>query len=111
MKIHIEDLTFQTIVGILETERETPQQVSLHVKINYHVDGTHFIDYAHVCRLITEDMQAQKYFLLEEALEGIYSKILLHYPYMRKLSLKILKPTILENALVGVSRTFKVDKN
>lgn len=111
MKIHIEDLTFETIIGILETERLVPQRVSLHVKIKYHFDGNHFIDYAHVCALIQEDMQRQKYFLVEEALEGLYSKILFHYPYMRKISLKILKPSILENALVGVSRTFKVGKN
>ncbi|MBP9491657.1 MAG: dihydroneopterin aldolase [Sulfurospirillum sp.] len=111
MKIHIKDLTFETIVGLLETERVTPQKVSLHVKITYDFDGTHFIDYAQVCALITKEMQIQRYFLLEEALEGIYSKILSNYPYIRKISLKIFKPTILSNALVGVSHTFKVDKN
>lgn len=111
MKIHIENLTFETIVGILEEERQTPQRVCLHVSIAYDFDGTRFIDYAHVCQLITEQMQTQKYHLLEEALEGIYCKILSHYPYMTKISLKILKPTILENALVGVSHTFKVAKN
>ena len=111
MKIHIKDLTFETIVGLLETERVTPQKVSLHVKITYDFDGTHFIDYAHICTLLTEEMQTRKYFLLEDALEGLYAKILSNYPYIRKISVKIFKPTILSNALVGVSHTFKVDKN
>lgn len=111
MTIHIKDLTFETIVGILEIERITPQKVSLHVKIVYDFDGEHLIDYAHVCAMIQTDMQAQKYFLLEEALEGISQKILSFYPYAHKITLKIFKPTILPNALVGVSRTFKTKKN
>lgn len=111
MTIHIKDLTFETIVGILETERKTAQKVSLHVKIVYNFDGERFIDYANICAMIQTNMQAQKYFLLEEALEGISQKLLSSYPYIRKITLKIFKPTILPNALVGVSRTFKTKKN
>jgi len=111
MKIHIKDLCFETIIGILEHERVFPQPVSLHVKITYPFDGTSFIDYAKVCQLIIQDMQVQKYGLVEEALEGITQKIIGHYPNISKISLKICKPTIIENAIVGVSRTFYLPKN
>jgi len=111
MKIHIKDLHFKTIIGILEHERIHPQTVSLHVKIVYLFDGSHFIDYAKVCELIIQNMQEQKYGLVEEALEGITQKIIEQYPKISKISLKIYKPTIIENALVGVSRTFHLPKN
>ena len=111
MKIHIKDLRFDTIVGLLAHERLHAQAVCLHVKIAYDFDGTHFIDYAKVCELIQEDMQTQKYVLLEEALEGIYRKILSAYPKASKIFIKISKPTIIKNALVGVSRTFRPPQN
>ena len=111
MKIHIKDLRFEAILGILEHERIHAQLVCLHVKIAYSYDGHTFIDYAKVCELITQDMQEQKYGLVEVALEGIYRKIVEAYPNISKISLKIFKPTILENAIVGVSRTFHLPQN
>lgn len=111
MKIHIKDLRFETIIGILEHERSHPQPVCLHVKIVYPYEGGTFIDYAKVCELITQTMQEQKYGLLEVALEGVYRKIVGEYPNISKISLKIFKPTILKNATVGVSRTFCLSEN
>jgi len=111
MKIHINDLRFETIIGILEHERVHPQLVCLHVKITYPFDGSHFIDYAQVCQLITQDMQERKYGLVEEALEGITQKMIEHYPNISKITVKIFKPTIIENAIVGVSRTFHLPQN
>jgi len=111
MKIHIKDLRFEAILGILEHERIHPQPVCLHVKIVYPFNGNSFIDYANVCELITQNMQEQKYGLLEVALEGIYRKIAGEYPNISKISLKIFKPTILKNATVGVSRTFHLPQN
>jgi dihydroneopterin aldolase len=111
MVVHIDHLSFDAIVGILPFEREIPQKIVLHVKIKYDFNGKDFIDYAHVCTLIENDMKEKQYALLEEALEGIYTKLFATYPYMRSIRLKIFKPTIIPNAIVGVSRTFKTDKN
>jgi dihydroneopterin aldolase len=111
MVIHIENLSFDTIVGILPFERETPQSVILHVKIKYDFNGKDFIDYAHVCQCIQDDMNSKHYLLLEDALDGIYKTLLISYPYMKSIRIKIFKPTILQNAIVGVSHTFKIDKN
>lgn len=111
MTIHIEDLRFEAIIGILESERLCPQIVSLHVTITYDYNERSFIDYANVCSLIETHMQTAKYFLLEEAIEGIYAKVLHFYPFLTKITIKITKPTILPNALVGVSHTFKTSEN
>lgn len=111
MVVRIDHLSFHAIVGILPFEREIPQQLLLHVKIKYDFNGKDFIDYAHVCRCIEEDMNAKQYGLLEDALEGIYTMLLSLYPYMKSIRIKIFKPTILPNAIVGVSRTFKINKN
>ena len=46
MRIIIKDLTFETIVGILEEERHIPQKVILHVKLDYTYEAENFIDYA-----------------------------------------------------------------
>lgn len=111
MTIHIKDLRFETIIGILESERLCPQTVCLHIKITYEYNETSFIDYANVCSLIETQMKTAKYLLLEEAIEEIYAKVLHFYPFLSKFSIKIMKPTILPNAHVGVSRTFKTVKN
>ena len=62
MQIIIKNLTFETIVGILEEERRTPQNVLLHVKIDYAYDGENFIDYAKVSAFLEAEMQSNVLF-------------------------------------------------
>ena len=110
MKISIKHLSFQTILGILEHERVSPQTVSLHVSLWYAWDGTSFINYADVYSLLQTRMQSKNYFLIEDALKDLSSEILETYPQARKIKIKISKPDILPNALVGVSHTEKRTK-
>jgi len=111
MQIHIQNLTFETIVGILEEERLTPQNVTLHVKISYDYHEDHFIDYAKVSAFLESEMNAMRYFLLEDALKDLSQKLKVFYPQISKLKLKILKPDILPNAIVGVSHTIYYAQN
>ncbi|AHJ11597.1 dihydroneopterin aldolase [Sulfurospirillum multivorans] len=111
MQIHIDNLTFETIVGILEKERLTPQKVTLHVKIAYDYQGDNFIDYAKVSAFLESEMNAMCYFLLEDALKDLSQKLKVFYPQISKLKLKILKPDILPNAIVGVSHTIYYAQN
>lgn len=111
MRIHIKDLTFKTIVGILEEERHTPQRVILHVKLDYDYSGDNFIDYAKVSTFLEDEMNKMSYFLLEDAIEDLCQKLKVFYPQIRKIKLKIFKPDILENAMAGVSRTINYSKN
>lgn len=107
MRIHIKDLSFEAIVGILEEERHTPQKVLLHVKIDYDYNERNFINYATVAQFLEEQMQEMRYTLLEDALKDLSQKLKNLYPQISTLKLKILKPTILSNALVGVSHSIK----
>ena len=58
MQIIIKDLTFETIVGILEKERHTPQRVILHVKLDYTYEAENFIDYSKVSAFLEAEMIA-----------------------------------------------------
>ncbi len=101
-KIIISDLNFLAIVGILEKERITPQEVIADIEIEYiKVDET-FINYAEVAKLIEDSMKNEKYLLLEEALEDITGKIKFQFPSILTITLKLRKPSILDNCVVGV---------
>jgi dihydroneopterin aldolase len=111
MRILIKDLRFEAIIGILEEERLAPQPVNLHVKIRYDYQKDRFINYADVALFLEHTMQEKKYYLLEDALEDLSQKLLTLYPQIKTVKLKILKPAILQNAIVGVMRKTKRNKN
>ncbi len=97
-RIVIENLEFETIIGILEFERIKPQKVRVDVKILYQ-DG--FIDYIEVIEIIKKSMQEEKFSLLEDALIEIEKRLLDKFK-IKELFISIKKPEILKEALVGV---------
>ena len=105
MTIHIEELTFNCIIGILDFERVTPQEVIVNVKIEYNYEKDSFINYADIIDLIEKQMLDKKYELLETAIEELGQKIISNYANITKLNLKISKPNIIKNAKVSLSRT------
>jgi dihydroneopterin aldolase len=100
-KILIENLEFEAIIGILPEERKKPQKVMVNVEIEYE-KKQEFINYAEVCSLIENLMIEHRFLLIEDALDLIEKELLTKYPQMKSLKLKIQKPEILRNALVGV---------
>jgi len=100
--IHIENLTFRAIIGILDKERREAQKVVVNVEIVYSKNAEGFINYADVAKLIEEGMQKEQYLLLEEALEALSGKIKLQFPSIETLKLKLSKPNILDNCVVSV---------
>ena len=100
-KIIIENLEFKAIIGILEFERNNKQKLTVNCEIEYE-NKENFIDYAKVCNLIEETIKEEKFKLLEDAVDNIEKKLLQKYPQMKFLKLKIQKPEILKNALVGI---------
>ena len=106
MTIHIEELTFDCIIGILDFERVTPQKVIVNVEIDYNYEKNSFINYADVIKLIEQQMLEKKYELLETAIEELSEKIIEKYSKITKLTLKISKPNIIKNAKVSLSRTY-----
>ncbi len=102
MTIHIEDLRFKCIIGLLEFERHTPQEVIISLELDYDYTDT-FINYAELAEHIEIDLQEKKYELLETALNELFDSISAQYPAIKRLFLKITKPDILPNCCVAVS--------
>ena len=107
MTIHIEDLTFDVIIGLLDFERDKPQRVVINLEANYDYSDDKFIDYADIVLLMQNKLKERRYKLLENALLGL--KELLHstYPQLNSLTIKISKPDILDECTVSLSKTWK----
>jgi len=106
MKILIEDLQFETILGIFPDERLVPQRVRIDCTIEYHYREDRFINYADVAAHIQETMRHMKFRLIEEALESLSSSLKKDFPLIDTLTLTIRKPDILPNCTVGVQKNF-----
>ncbi|MDD5211370.1 MAG: dihydroneopterin aldolase [Sulfuricurvum sp.] len=106
MTILIENLTFDSIIGILEAERVTPQQVIIECIINYNYAQNAFINYAEVSNHIQNSLQKNKFFLIEEALQSLGSSLKKEFSSILTLSLTLRKPNILSNCTVGVQENF-----
>ena len=106
MTIHIEALTFDVIIGLLDFERDRPQRVIIDLEASYHYKNNHFIDYADMVVLIQNELNQKRYTLLEDALLGIKSVLCHTYPQLLSLSLKIAKPDILTECSVALSDTW-----
>ena len=106
MTIYIEDLKFQTIIGILDFERETPQDVIINLELEYeYLDE--FINYADVSALIKKTMIKSKYLLVEDALKDLSLKLKKEFLKIQSLNLKITKPSILPDCVVSVGNIYK----
>lgn len=106
MKILIEDLRFDAIIGILPQERLTPQAVSIGCTVEYPYTQNSFIDYAEAIFLIEQTIRGEKFFLIEEALEALSILLKDRFPLIEHLSLTLRKPDILPNCTVGVQKNF-----
>lgn len=103
MIIHIENLTFDCIVGILDEERKVPQKVIIDCKIHYNYKKNDFINYAIVADLIEKKMKKERFELIETALLDIIDTIKLTFINISSIKLKISKPTILDKCDVSVA--------
>jgi len=105
MKIYIEDLKFQCIIGILDFERTTPQDVIINLTIEYDYVNE-FINYADVAVLVKLSMKNEKYLLIEDALSDLSKKIQDKFSKINTLGLKITKPSILPDCRVSVENFY-----
>ncbi len=105
MTIYIEDLKFQTIIGILDFERITAQEVIINLQISYSYCND-FINYADVSELIQKTMKQKKYLLIEEALNDLSQILKENFSTIESLKLKITKPSILPNCKVSVEEFY-----
>jgi len=108
MKVHIEDLKFQTIIGILDFERTTPQDVIVNISLEYDYKNK-FINYADVSEKIKTSMQTKKFLLIEDALLYLSDMLKKEFQEINILELKITKPSILPDCRVSVSELIDFD--
>ena len=102
MTIHIEELRFEAIIGILDFERLKAQDVIVDLFIDYTFESD-FIDYAQVAQTIKNEMQNQKFLLIEDALLFFPDHLKQKFPQINTLSLKITKPSIMPDCKVSVA--------
>ena len=108
MTIHIDNLAFNTIIGLLDFERDKPQKVIVDLKAYYAYEDE-FIDYAQLVEIIKSHLKSKRYVLLEDALLGLKDQIISTYPQISELWLKIAKPDIIEGCSVALSNSWKVN--
>ena len=108
MTIHIEDLTFKCIIGILDFERENEQDVVINLALDYTYHNE-FINYAHLANRVKTIMKDNEFLLIEDALDKISFSLKNEYTNIEKLFLKITKPSILPDCRVSVSETYIIE--
>jgi dihydroneopterin aldolase len=105
MTIHIESLTLDAIIGILEHERNTPQKIIIDMKIKYRYKKE-FLDYALIANSVVSLIEDEHFFLVEDALNAVSSMLCKKYKAIKTIKIKITKPDILTNCTVGVSKSY-----
>ncbi|WP_309499202.1 dihydroneopterin aldolase [Sulfurovum sp.] len=106
MTVHIEELTFDVIIGLLDFERDKPQRVIINLEVSYEYSDDQFIDYADIVLLIQNELKEKRYTLLENALLGLKDILYTTYPNLQTLWVKISKPDILPKCTVSLSKTW-----
>lgn len=102
MKVYIEDLTFDCVIGVLEHERATPQKVIINFECEYEFYNGVYLDYATIASDIQQTMINGKFTLLEDAIIAIQNRLKKEYN-ISNILIKITKPDILPNMKVSVS--------
>jgi dihydroneopterin aldolase len=106
VKIHVEDLKFQCIIGILDFERVKPQDIIINISIEYEYKKE-FINYVKIVEIIKEMMINSEFLLIEDALKEINLKLIKEFNAIKSIELKITKPSILPDCKVSVSDYYK----
>ncbi|WQT13294.1 FolB domain-containing protein [Helicobacter pylori] len=102
--VHIHNLVFEAILGILEFERLKPQKISVNLDLFYtQLPNKAYLDYIKIQEIIQNTMQEKRYFLIEDALKDLSHVLKTRYKEISELFLKISKLEISPNSQVGAS--------
>lgn len=93
----VKDFEFQTIIGMLEFERKTPQKV----RFNAEFCSDEFIDYVEFRDFVKHIYQTHKFEKVEESLDRLCRELKSKFSSITHLKLEILKLEILKDAIVG----------
>ncbi|NHA44474.1 FolB domain-containing protein [Helicobacter pylori] len=102
--VHVHNLVFETILGILEFERLKPQKISVNVDLFYtQLPNKAYLDYMEIQEIIQNTMREKQYLLIEDALKDLSQILKTRYKEISELFLKISKLEISPNSQVGAS--------
>ncbi|MGT0086778.1 FolB domain-containing protein [Helicobacter pylori] len=102
--VHIHNLVFEAILGILEFERLKPQKISVNLDLFYtQLPNKAYLDYIKIQELIQKMIQENQYLLIEDALKDLSHALKTRYSAISELYLKISKLEISPNSQVGAS--------
>jgi dihydroneopterin aldolase len=97
-KIFLNNLQIETIIGIYDWERVTPQTLTFDLEMDWDIkpsaasdDIEHTLDYGAVAETIVTFVQANHFFLIEKLAEEV-SALLLEQFNIPKLKLSLSKP-------------------
>ena len=105
MTIHVEDLKFQCIIGILDFERINPQDIIINLTIDYNYENG-FINYADIVKITKNLMIKSQFQLIEDALNAINLNLTKEFKAIKSIYIKISKPSILPECIVSVSNSY-----
>jgi len=105
-EILIQNLEFESVIGILDFEREKEQKVRVDCSIKYE-NKDNFIDYAQVVKDIKSIMIEEKFALLEDALDIMIEFLKEKFSSIKEIKMTIYKPEILADCLVSVTKLKK----
>ncbi len=102
--VHVHNLVFETILGILEFERLKPQKISVDLDLFYtQLPNKAYLDYMEIQEIIQNTMREKQYLLIEDALKDLSHVLKTRYSEISELYLKISKLEISPNSQVGAS--------
>lgn len=93
----IKDYKFETIIGMLDFERVTKQEVQMSLEIC----STSFIDYVLIIDFVKNFYNERQFQSVEESLEETSKALKEKFGSLTSLKMEILKTEILPNAVVG----------
>lgn len=102
MKIFINKLEFNAIMGILDFERDYEQKIQVDCEVEYIGD---FVDYSTIRELIKKNIIERKFRLIEDALEFLTKEIKESFSSVKNIKLSIYKPDIFNDCIVGAQIT------
>ena len=95
MKILVEHLTIEAVIGILPSERAKPQPITITAEIDYRYETANdLVDYIAVADLIAARLKKGRFGLLEEAIAMIAPEIANLNRSIRRVTLTLEKPAI-----------------
>lgn len=97
IRVLIENLEFDAIIGLLDVERKNAQKVLINAKF----EANDFLDYAKISKQLEEIYQSQKFKTIEESLMYCENHLKKNFNTLKYIYIKTVKPDILPHCCVG----------